>query len=87
MPVFSTTHQKLDKNNFFYPDDTEVIYTMLYLYGSIHDGKLVGKWNPPFGTITALLLWPEAMTFFFEQVKKNDPNFLNADINLINFCQ
>lgn len=77
-----TTKEDLDKSNFVYPDDTEIIYTMLYLYGSIRDGQLVGTWNPPFGTITALLFWPEAMTFFFEQVKKLDPNFLNAKIKL-----
>ena len=77
-----TTKEDLDKSNFIYPDDTEIIYTMLYLYGSIRDGQLVGTWNPPFGTITALLFWPEAMTFFFEQVKKLDPKFLNAKIKL-----
>ena len=77
------TKEDLDKNNFIYPDDTDIIYTMLYLYGSIRNGQLIGTWNPPFGTITALLFWPEAMTFFFEQVKKFDTNFLNAEIKLI----
>ncbi|MFZ6013811.1 MAG: hypothetical protein ACOYXT_25955 [Bacteroidota bacterium] len=56
---------------------------MLYLYGSFRDGGLVGTWTPPYGTITALLFWPEAMTFFVEQVKQFDPSFLEADINLI----
>lgn len=75
--------EEIDKESFIYPDETEIIYTMFYLYGSFKDGKLIGTWNPPFGTITALLFWPEAMTFFFEQVKKYDPYFLNADLKLI----
>lgn len=75
-----TTKEELDKTNFVYPEDTEVIYTMYYLYGSIRDGKLTGTWNPPYGTITALLFWPEAMTYFFDQVKKFDPHFLNANV-------
>jgi hypothetical protein len=75
---------EIDKKNFIYPEEPEIIYTMFYLYGSVNNGQLVGKWTPPFGTITALLFWPEAMTFFFDQVKKYDNNFLTADIKLIN---
>jgi hypothetical protein len=83
--LFSDTNkEEVDKKSFIYPYEPEIIYTMFYLYGSFKDGKLTGTWNPPFGTITALLFWPEAMTFFFEQVKKNDPDFLTIDIKLIN---
>jgi hypothetical protein len=78
------TIEDLDKKNFIYPGgESEIIYTMYYLYGSIRDGKLVGTWNPPFGTITALLFSPESMTYFYEQVKKIDPDFLNANIKVI----
>ncbi|HEY4291248.1 MAG TPA: hypothetical protein VGN00_29305 [Puia sp.] len=73
----------IDKNDFLYPKDPEIIYTMLYLYGSIKDGKLVGTWNPPFGSITALLFWPEAMAFFYEQVKQIDPYFITAETKFI----
>ena len=75
----------LDKNEFLYPEEQEIetLYTMLYYYGSFKDGQLVGTWNPPHGTITALLFWAEAMTFFFEQVKKIDPNFLTANIKVL----
>jgi len=72
-----------DKKNFIYPDETQIIYTMYYLYGSVNNGQLVGTWNPPRGGITALLFWPEAMTFFIDQVKKYDPNFLSANIKLM----
>jgi len=79
-----TTENDLDKNNFIYQDqDPEIIYTMYYLQGSIKDGKLVGTWKPPFGTITGLLFWPEAMTFFHKQLESIDPYFLNAEIKIL----
>lgn len=81
--LYDANKGELDKKNFIYPDDPDIIYTMLYLYGSIQNGKIYGTWNPPFGTITALLFWPEAMTFFYEQVKKHDSYFLTSDIKLI----
>lgn len=73
-----------DKNDFIYPKEQEIIYTMLYLVGSFENGKLTGTWNYPGPSPTnALLLWSEAMTFFHRQVKNYDPNFLNEDINTI----
>lgn len=75
-----------NKKDFIYPDDpdeTEILYTMYYLYGSVSNGNLTGTWNPPFGSITALLFWPHAMTFFFRQVEKYDPGFLHKDIKLM----
>ena len=82
--LYSDTDKgEVDKDSFIYPVEPKIIYTMFYLHGSFKDGKLTGTWKPPFGSITALLVWPEAMTFFFEQVKKHDPNFLNTDIKLI----
>jgi hypothetical protein len=77
------THEDLDKKSFIYPEDPEIIYTMLYLSGSFRDGKLVGTWNPPFGTITAVLFEAEAMTYFYGQVKNYDPEFLTAAIKVI----
>ena len=75
----------LDKDDFPYPEEQEIetLYTMLYYYGSFKDGQIVGTWNPPHGTITALLFWAEAMTFFFEQVKTLDPEFLTAKIKVL----
>jgi hypothetical protein len=77
------TKDNIDKENFVYPEDPAIIYTMYYLYGTIKNGQLVGTWNPPFGTLTALLFWPEAMSFFFDHVKKSDPHFLEAKVNII----
>lgn len=40
--LFSGLQSKdLDKTSFTYPDTTETIYTMLYLYGSFKNGELV----------------------------------------------
>lgn len=78
-----TTKDEVDKSNFIYPENPEVIYTMYYLYGSIRDGKLTGTWSPPYGTITALLFWLDAMTFFVEQVKKFDPDLLTTDFKML----
>jgi len=76
--------EELDKTNFIYPDNIEIIYTMLYLAGSFKNGQLTGKWIYPGRSSTnALLLWSEAMTFFHQQVKKHDPDFLNENIKTI----
>ncbi len=77
------TNELTDKMNFVCSDDSGIIYTMYYLYGSVKNGQLVGTWSPPFGTITALLFWPEAMTFFVEQVKQFDNYFLNSKTQLM----
>lgn len=79
-----TTAEEVDKNKFAYPENPTIIYTMLYLYGSIKEGELFGTWNMPYGSITALLFWPEAMSFFFEQVRQSDPEFLAQEIKMIN---
>ena len=71
---------QFDKGQFVLPEKTEIIYTMLYLYGSFHDRQLIGTWNPPYGSITALLFWPDAMSFFFKKIKEFDPDFLESDV-------
>ncbi|HEX2898785.1 MAG TPA: hypothetical protein VHS96_03600 [Bacteroidia bacterium] len=81
------TKEELDKRMFIYPQEAEVIFTMLYLNGGISDGKLSGTWNLPFGRVTALLFWPEAMTFFVEKMRDTNPEFLVADIKVIESCR
>jgi len=76
----------IDKHDFICPeeDDHEIVYTMSYLAGSFKDGELDGKWIFPGRSSTnALLLWPDAMTFFYEQVEKCDPVFLGKKTNFI----
>lgn len=83
LKILLNTDELTDKRNFICADNSETIYTMYYLYGSVKNGQLIGTWNPPFGTITALLFWPEAMTFFFDQVKKFDDQFLDSEMKLM----
>jgi hypothetical protein len=54
------------------------------MYGSIKDGELGGTWKPAFTTVAAVLFWPEAMTFFYTEVKRLDPEFLSAYIRCLN---
>lgn len=78
------TPDQLNKDSFIYPDNPEIIYTMLYLAGSFRDGQLIGTWNYPGPSPTnALLLWSEAMTFFHRQVKQYDPDFLTEIVATI----
>src|ERR1700722_12879032 len=64
--------EEIDKTIFMNDEDPDIIYTMLYLSGGIQNGKLKGTWNFPGPSSTnSLLFWPEAMTFFNEQVKKH----------------
>lgn len=36
----------------------EIVYSFLYALGHIKEKELKGKWLPPYGTTTALLMWP-----------------------------
>lgn len=41
------------------------VFTMLYLRGSIKDGKFIGSWNWPNASPTnSVLLWPETLEYF-----------------------
>lgn len=76
--------KEFDKNFFLCSANSDIIYTQSYLSGSFKNGQLIGTWNPPSpNPKNALLQWAEAMTFFYEQVKKYDPNFLNESIEVI----
>jgi len=74
----------IDKFKFIYPNDSETIYTMLYLSGSFKNGKLTGTWNYPGPSSTnALLLWSEALTFFNNQINILDPGFLDEKVDYL----
>ena len=54
------------------------IYEFMYLTGSVKDGKLDGSWNaPPASPTNAALLWPEALTYFFESIRRRTPDLLS----------
>ena len=76
--------EEIDRESFQYSEkESEIIYTVLYLNGSFRDGKIIGTWTIPFGTVTGVLFWPEAMTFFFVQAKLTDPAFITHKIEVI----
>lgn len=54
------------------------IYEFLYLDGSVENGELVGKWTaPPVSPTNAVLLFPDTLNYFFNEILKKTPNILN----------
>jgi hypothetical protein len=64
----------------FTASDSEIerpIYEILYLVGSIKDGKLVGTWNaPPASPTNAALLWPDTLNYFVKCIRECTPDVL-----------
>lgn len=77
---------QLDKRDFVCPpdDELEIVYTMCYMQGSFKDGELYGRWTFPGQSSTnGVMLWPDAMSFFYRQVEKYNPGFLDKQTNFI----
>ena len=52
----------------------EPIYEVLYLDGSVKDGKMVGSWSPPPASPTnAALLWPDTLNYFVQCIRECTP--------------
>ena len=54
--------------------EPEIIYSFLYALGNVRDGELQGKWSPPFGSMTGLLMWENSYRYFRE-VMDCDPQY------------
>jgi len=55
--------------------EEEIIYSLLYLDGTVEDGKLKGKWTFPGPSPTnSLLLWPPTLKYFVEAIQKSTPH-------------
>jgi hypothetical protein len=53
------------------------IYEVLYLDGSVENGKLIGRWNaPPASPTNAALLWPETLKYFVQSIRERTPDVL-----------
>ncbi|MBI5646612.1 MAG: hypothetical protein HY962_06740 [Ignavibacteriae bacterium] len=64
---------RFDKNNFvrWSAEVDTPIFSMMYLRGTVKDGRLNGKWTPPVPSPTnSVLLWPGAFEFFCQQAKR-----------------
>ena len=71
--------QKFDRNDFWIRDDKrdEPIYAVLYLDGTISNGKFIGRWNaPPASPTNAALLWPDTLRYFFRCIREQIPHVL-----------
>jgi len=54
------------------------IYEVLYLDGSVENGKIVGTWNaPPASPTNAALLWPDTLDYFVQCIRECTPGVLN----------
>lgn len=68
-----------NRNNFTVQNDAreEPIYEVLYVKGSVSDGRLSGGWNcPPASPTNGALLWPEVLRYFVECIRNRSPNLL-----------
>ena len=69
--------QKFDRNDFWIRADKrdEPIYAVLYLDGTISNGKFIGGWNaPPASPTNAALLWPDTLRYFFRCIREQIPH-------------
>lgn len=46
----------------------EIIYSFLYALGHVKEHEIKGKWSPPFGTMTGLLMWEDSYRYFSEVI-------------------
>lgn len=69
----------VNRDNFL-RKDAEIdgpIYEILYLDGSVSEGKIVGSWVPPPASPTnAALLWPKTLNYFFSCIRSTTPDVL-----------
>jgi hypothetical protein len=56
------------------PEQHDPDYSVLYVHGSVRDGKVSGKWTaPPLGATNSALLWPRVFTYFVGVAKECTP--------------
>jgi hypothetical protein len=58
------------------------IYSFLYLRNAtISEGKLIGTWTPPgAGSTNSVLLWPQALRYFFSCIRETTPEIFKSDV-------
>ncbi len=66
----------------FLANDSEYkkpVYTFLYFKGTVSNGRLDGSWIPPkVSAANSVLLWPEALQYFFKCIQQLTPDVLGA---------
>lgn len=69
----------VNRGNFIRQDDDidGPIYEVLYLSGSVENGRLVGLWTaPPASPTNAALLWPDTLNYFVQCIRACTPAVL-----------
>jgi hypothetical protein len=69
----------IDRNNFSVADGDRQgpLYEVLYLDGTVSDGKLTGRWTaPPASPTNAALLWPQTLSYFVDCIRNCTPEAL-----------
>jgi hypothetical protein len=62
-----------DEKNFFRKEEEieDPIFSMLYLHGTVINGKISGRWTPPSPSSTnSVLLWPDTFKYFSREAEK-----------------
>ena len=76
--LFVDENPSVVNRNSFVRKDVEIdgpIYEFLYLDGTVSDGKLIGRWNPPpVSPTNAALLWPESLNYFVHCIQEATPS-------------
>ena len=57
-----------------YSDIEDPIFSMMYLHGTVREGKIFGPWTPPRpGATNSVLLWPDTLQYFSGEAAKLIP--------------
>lgn len=60
-------------------EDHDSIFTFLHFEGSVHAGRLTGRWTaPPRSSTNSALLWPEALSYLVDQIRETAPGALSS---------
>ncbi len=53
------------------------IYEFMYVDGTVIDGNIQGKWNPPpMSPTNAALLWPDTLNYFVQCIRETTPDVI-----------
>ncbi len=70
--------ESIDAKDFYADIYQKPVYSFLYFKGTVSNGKLIDKWIPPRASPTnSVLLWPEALQYFFARIGEATPEILD----------
>jgi hypothetical protein len=78
--LFVDAAPTIDRDDFTVADEArqEPIYEVLYLDGTISNGRLTGRWTaPPASPTNAALLWPDTIRYFIDCIRDRTPGLFD----------